>query len=192
MVKNQQYVDLRKVLTMKQKRTTETKSYIKQALTRLINIKNFEEISVTMICREAGINRGTFYLHYIDKYDMIEKMKEETFADIYSIIGEDTSVLSKEVILGALLYINKDFEFISALSTSTYVDLPRSIRQFITTVLDKIPNFDQSVEERYHIPTRYARTSYIASIESIISRWIADGGQESPEEMADIVYKIAC
>lgn len=177
---------------MKQKRTTETKSYIKQALTRLINIKNFEEISVTMICREAGINRGTFYLHYIDKYDMIEKMKEETFADIYSIIGEDTSVLSKEVILGALLYINKDFEFISALSTSTYVDLPRSIRQFITTVLDKIPNFDQSVEERYHIPTRYARTSYIASIESIISRWIADGGQESPEEMANIVYKIAC
>lgn len=177
---------------MKQKRNTETKFYIKQALTRLINKQPFEELSVTMICREAGINRGTFYLHYVDKYDMMNKLKKETFSHVYTIIGEENLTFSKEVILEALLYIHKDFEFISAISQSTYADLPKSIRYFISTLVSQIPQFKEIIEAEYRIPAKFATTSYIASIESVISHWISEGGKETPEEMTDIVYQIAC
>ena len=49
-----------------QKRKTTTKSDLKEALTRLLREKDFEAISVSDIAREAGVNRGTFYLHYFD------------------------------------------------------------------------------------------------------------------------------
>ena len=53
-------------MTTKKRKTT-TKSDLKAALTRLLREKDFEAISVSDITREAGVNRGTFYLHYIDK-----------------------------------------------------------------------------------------------------------------------------
>lgn len=59
---------------MTQNRTTHTKTYIKQALTQLLKEIELEKISVTQICQKAGINRGTFYLHYLDKFDMIDKL----------------------------------------------------------------------------------------------------------------------
>lgn len=172
-------------------RQTETKSYIKQALAQLLKKKSFEEISVTMICRQAGINRGTFYLHYLDKYDMMDKMKEETLSHIYDIITEETQSFSKEVVFAALQFIYDDFDFIAILSGSTYVNLHQSIRNFIASILANVPYFENFLKERYGIPIQYAITVYIASIEAIISQWIADGGKETPEEMAEIIYHIS-
>jgi len=34
-----------------------------------------EKISIKMITDLAGLNRGTFYLHYIDIYDLLEKIE---------------------------------------------------------------------------------------------------------------------
>ena len=35
---------------------------------------DFEKISVTNITQMAKISRSTFYLHYEDKYDLLDKM----------------------------------------------------------------------------------------------------------------------
>ena len=41
--------------------------------------KDFEIITVLDITKRANINRGTFYLHYVDKYDMLEKYELKLF-----------------------------------------------------------------------------------------------------------------
>lgn len=122
---------------------------------------------------------------------MMDKLKEETFSHIYAIISEDTKALTREVILAALQYIAEDFDFISVIASSTYVNLPKSIREFINYILDGISNFDDLISQELIVPEKFARTAYVASIESIISKWVIEGGQESPEEMADIIYQIA-
>lgn len=43
--------------------------------------KSFEKITVTEVCKCAGINRGTFYLHYIDVYDVLNELEEELLND---------------------------------------------------------------------------------------------------------------
>ena len=58
---------------MAQKRQTSTKEDIKEALIQLLSEEKFENISVSKLCKRAGINRGTFYLHYIDKYDSLDR-----------------------------------------------------------------------------------------------------------------------
>ncbi|MGG4187317.1 TetR/AcrR family transcriptional regulator [Paenibacillus peoriae] len=35
--------------------------------------KNFEQITINEISYIANVNRGTIYLHYTDKYDLLDK-----------------------------------------------------------------------------------------------------------------------
>ena len=59
-----------------------TRNALKQALLTLMEEKNVDKITVKELCETAGINRGTFYLHYLDIYDLYNQMVEETVAKI--------------------------------------------------------------------------------------------------------------
>ena len=71
---------------MEDKRIRRTKKLLRQALTRLMRQKDFQSITVTDVVREADINRGTFYAHYRDIYDLREKIEEEMIADFRAMI----------------------------------------------------------------------------------------------------------
>ena len=57
------------------KRIRRTKKLLRQALTRLMQQKDFPSITVTDVVREADINRGTFYAHYRDVYDLRDSLR---------------------------------------------------------------------------------------------------------------------
>ena len=48
-----------------------TKLWIASAMKRLMAKKPLDKIRVTEICREAEIERPTFYYHFQDKYDLV-------------------------------------------------------------------------------------------------------------------------
>lgn len=58
------------------RRSMKTKREILQAVHSLMEEKSFEEITVVDIVNRADISRGTFYLHYEDKYIMLEQLEE--------------------------------------------------------------------------------------------------------------------
>ena len=58
-------------------RTRVTKILIRKAFTDLLKKKPIQSISIKELCEAAQINRGTFYTHYADIYDLLEKMEEE-------------------------------------------------------------------------------------------------------------------
>ena len=47
-----------------------TKNAIMGALIELVEEEPFEKITVTAICKKAGISRQAFYGHFLDKYDV--------------------------------------------------------------------------------------------------------------------------
>lgn len=59
------------------RRTRYTKSVIKESLFGLLRKKAFDKISVTDICKLSEINRGTFYLHYEDKFALLDEVIDE-------------------------------------------------------------------------------------------------------------------
>lgn len=61
-------------------RTRVTKMLIRRAFTELLREKPIQRISVKELCTRAGINRGTFYTHYTDLYDLQKQMEEEMMA----------------------------------------------------------------------------------------------------------------
>ncbi|WP_263357692.1 TetR/AcrR family transcriptional regulator [Acidicapsa ligni] len=53
-----------------------------EGLARLLNIKDFDHISVQDIADEAALNRATFYLHYPDKNALLQAMTETRFREL--------------------------------------------------------------------------------------------------------------
>lgn len=58
-----------------------TKLLIRKAFTDLLRQKPLQSISIKELCAAAGINRGTFYSHYTDLYDLLHKLEEEMMRD---------------------------------------------------------------------------------------------------------------
>ena len=63
------------------RRVRRTKTLLLQGLIRLMGEKDIKDISVKELSDLADINRGTFYLHYNDVYDMLSKIEEELFQE---------------------------------------------------------------------------------------------------------------
>lgn len=59
------------------RRTRYTKQQIHEAFFSLLREKDFEGTTVTGICTRAEISRGTFYLHYVDKYELLDEVIDE-------------------------------------------------------------------------------------------------------------------
>ena len=52
-------------------RIVKTKANLYRGLMELMKDQTFEEIKVSDICKEAHINRSTFYNNFNDKYDLL-------------------------------------------------------------------------------------------------------------------------
>jgi len=65
--------------TADNRRVQYTKRVIKESFLSLLLTKPAGSITVTEICREADVNRTTFYTHYDDVYDLKRKIEDEFY-----------------------------------------------------------------------------------------------------------------
>jgi AcrR family transcriptional regulator len=63
-------------------RVLRSRQMLMEALLRLLNRKEFEDISIQEIADEATLNRATFYLHYPDKNALLQAMTATRFRDL--------------------------------------------------------------------------------------------------------------
>lgn len=174
---------------MKQKQQTNTKQDIRNALTQLLLAEPFESISVSKLSRKAGINRGTFYLHYLDKYDMMEKLKEEVITDLQALYQSEAP--AKKSILALLYYIKEHYSFFYAISQSHFTNFNQSIKDFILLLLMEIPDYENRLKDLYQIPSPYAKEVLLSCVETIVTTWIVTGAKEKPEEIGQMILAIS-
>ena len=58
------------------RRIQKTRQLIMNTFIDLLAEKGFEKITINDIAERANINRGTVYLHYVDKFDLLDKCIE--------------------------------------------------------------------------------------------------------------------
>jgi AcrR family transcriptional regulator len=63
-------------------RVLRSRQMLMEALLRLLNRKEFDDISIQEIADEATLNRATFYLHYADKNALLQAMTAVRFSDL--------------------------------------------------------------------------------------------------------------
>ncbi len=63
-------------------RVRRTRKLLREALIALIEERSFDAITVGEIAERAMVSRAAFYRYYQDKYDLVEKIFEETIATV--------------------------------------------------------------------------------------------------------------
>lgn len=64
------------------RRTLKTRKAICEALAGLLTEKELRKVTVQEIADKADVNRVTFYKHYLDVYDLYDKIEEETLVEL--------------------------------------------------------------------------------------------------------------
>lgn len=81
-------------------RTVLTKRLFREALLRLLKRKSIHSISVSELCREAGLNRATFYRHYDMPSGVLEEILAEELAAWEPLLpDEQTGSLEQKALL---------------------------------------------------------------------------------------------
>ena len=73
------------------RRVRRTKARLRQALTELLAEKELRAITVRELTDRADVNRGTFYAHYKDIYDMLEQYENHLFDSLVQLLSGYTA-----------------------------------------------------------------------------------------------------
>ena len=177
-------------------RQTKTEQKLQHALTELLPVKGLSGITVSDICRTAEINRGTFYAHYTDKFDLIEKQIEKIVDELKAIIlkpadDPDTAdeLIPQQRVLEALRYVRADYPLIAALTgNGTDVELRDRVQDIIGELLEQSARRHGLTLSYGGVPEDYGRVMVLSGITSVIWLWIRKGCSETPEEIVEIVW----
>ena len=169
------------------KRIRRTKKLLRQALTRLMQQKDFQSITVTDVVREADINRGTFYAHYRDVYDLREKIESEMIADFRGMIDDihlNGGGSLHPVLMRAVDYLEENREIVRALVRGTGVE---GFGRKMITVLEEchleMRPF-RSVEDAY--AARFLATGIVGMME----KWITEPQPIPKNEIVELINRV--
>lgn len=184
-------------MTERATRTTQTRSHIKRAFTELVAEKGFGALTVSDITRRAGINRGTFYLHFVDKNDLLDQLEGAAISDLADILlaplpagaPEPGQVFPYEVLRDALTYVAKDYPFIAAISgRDGDQHFSEKLKRLIGGLFDQgLARAGVSVVGNETYPVPYAREMALSRVMAIISLWLQRECAETPEQVARMV-----
>lgn len=169
------------------KRIRRTKKLLRQALTRLMQQKDFKSITVTDVVREADINRGTFYAHYRDVYDLRERIEAEMIADFRGMIAglrpSETASL-QPVLNRAVDYLEENREIVTALTQVSGGDGfgKKLIGVLEECHLEGMPF--RSVEDVY--VARFLATGMVGMLE----KWITESQPIPKNEMITLMMRV--
>lgn len=172
-------------------RITYTKTVIKKALFELMEAQPIGDITVTDICKGAGINRGTFYKYYTDPLDLLKQIENELFAEIQNVLKKSLVTGSNFEFLIKILEYTADNSALCSILFSSNGD-KEFIQQILNLAHDKsileykvsAPDASEKSLERLFI--------FIANgIIGIIQDWIQSGLDQTPEEVARFISNLS-
>ncbi|ANY66205.1 hypothetical protein BBD42_06810 [Paenibacillus sp. BIHB 4019] len=169
------------------RRTKYTTELIKQCFLALLETRKLPQITVTEICKQADINRGTFYLHYKDPYELFEVMQKEFNQELWETLQKDQSPCAEDGSLIKLLNIIQEKKTIFRSMISD-----RGESSFLSEVLvevhkDYLQRKGEDLNRKGSSAMDYSFTYMVHGSMGVIHQWLESNGEESPEAIARII-----
>lgn len=181
-----------------QQMNNRTRSVIRQSFMALLQESGFDKVTIRQIGERAGINRGTFYLHYLDKYDLMDQIQNELLnglrqALVASIDFEDTYRHFLEQrpyppFTAIFAYFEQNAERFELLSSKKgEAGFPAKLKKAVAISFHRKLDNSRIFERHPSVPADYF-TAYAASLLlGIVEAWLDRGRSESAEELS-LIY----
>ncbi len=75
-----------------------TSLLMNQALVELLNKKDYQFLTIKEICKKAGVNRSTFYLHYDNIDDLLYETIENLNKNFAACFGEENADFANKIV----------------------------------------------------------------------------------------------
>ncbi|WP_010283680.1 TetR/AcrR family transcriptional regulator [Bacillus timonensis] len=163
-------------------RVLRTRKLIMDSFIELSGKKEFKDITIKDITTEAMINRATFYYHFEDIYDLLEKVLSEVLLINLNSEPYQHSELNEETFVGIFKAITNFQLSLSNRCHRGYEDtIAKIIRDQLEVIFYKILVKQHPTDEENALKITATMLSwgmYGASVE-----WRRNPGKVSPEEM---------
>ncbi|WP_326512984.1 TetR/AcrR family transcriptional regulator [Clostridium intestinale] len=92
------------------RRIQKTRQLIISTFVELLSVNKFEKITINDIAKHANVNRGTVYLHFADKYDLLDKCIETYTRKLMQYCEEqEVKSANYNVLLTTFEYLRENF-----------------------------------------------------------------------------------
>jgi AcrR family transcriptional regulator len=175
-------------------RVIRTRRLIEQALVDILTGQGIKDLTVKNITQKAGINRGTFYLHYKDIFDLIEQAEiMQGLLDIFDPIRlnellqhQDDENLPFPAITKAFDYLHGHAYFFKAVFHSSGSSELRDRLQFLigTRMYENLKKKDHPYSSWTAQPAGYI-VAYLGTAQfGLIQHWFNTDMSLPPVEIA--------
>lgn len=176
-------------LKQEDRRIRKTKKLLKESLIELMNEKKVKDITIKDITERADLNRGTFYLHYLDIYDLLSQIEDEIITNLTALLKtfNETQTLSSYELLEQLfnyLYENKEI-FRVLLYTNSDTQFLNKLQTLIKTM--GLYTLQNVYKDSPPIVYTYFLSFISSGVIGMVEHWFENGMTLTPSEMASIV-----
>lgn len=173
------------------RRIQKTRHAIMNTFMEIMSEKEFEKITINEIAERANINRGTIYLHYIDKYDLLDKCIETYTAALVLHCNEkhnENETPSYTVLQGAFEYLHDNFDYYKVLLTNEGVPLFRNqLYKIISQILNKQVN---NISKTNVISTEVKIQFLTSAIVGVLEWWVVNLMPVSVDEISKQLWSL--
>lgn len=167
-----------------------TQMLIRKAFTELLKQKPIQNISIRELCERAGINRGTFYAHYLDIYDLRDSLENEMFEKFDQALKDQLAAnkgaVSPVRVTAELFQCLKDHSDLCVVTLGEYGD-----KNFLLKLVTRARQIGMESYSKYFTDVSPQKIDYFyAYISSgcmgLVQKWIEDGMTVPVSEMSSM------
>lgn len=172
------------------RRVRRTKQLIKQSFIELMHEKPFNEIKIKDIAEKADLNRGTFYLHYVDIYELLNSIENEIFETLETLLlayhSNTLQISCFDLLKEVFSYIETNRDLFEVLLTSEVQE------KFLTKLQNMIKTLGLELMQTTYKDTSLPHYSYFLSfvlngVLGVTEQWFKNGMDLSSIEMATMI-----
>ncbi len=178
-------------------RVVKTRKKLRQAFLDLLKNRRLNEMNIKDLTNQAGVTRGTFYLHYRDKDTFVETIMEEIIEDFYDHVVEYVPFENNSekkvpvIVLDRVFdYIGESPEFFVTLLKENDADEYRGLfsDKMYDYILEHV-DYGNSIPVR-KTPKELLNNFLVYALLGIADAWVVEGKIYANHYMATNVAKL--
>lgn len=169
--------------TKNNQRFRDTEIRIEAAMLKLLKENEFKTITVKRICETAKVNRSTFYAHFTDIYDMLDKMETYLYQELNQCYEKNNASSDSPLVI-FLRHIKKHQYFYRiALHAKKEFPLAHGYEPFWNQIMESKSKKDSLSENE----KMYHYIFFQAGFTMILKHWLDRDCIENEIEFAKII-----
>ena len=170
-----------------------------KALLQLLEKKDFEFITIKEICKTAGVNRSTFYLHYENLYDLLEETinmiskefygsfsKTSVKEELYTATAEDMFFITPDYLYPYLNFIKNNLKLFKTIHNKPILfNVNSAYKKMCNDLFFPIlSKFKVPQEKRPYVLAFYTKGLY-----AVVDEWICNNCKDDIETIVKIMLE---